>query len=139
MFIKTNTGMNAGGHKCAPENGFQSDEGNRQLKPTITSNSSLSNIEIDIPPGLPPMGPARKSLCMAEKELQSSSSQGQGSSAIDEDKKALLVLVLMLKPKIEAFLSDQGFVPPNFDKDDPPLYEKVRCTQTICATQANDV
>ncbi|KAA6375519.1 MAG: hypothetical protein EZS28_028956 [Streblomastix strix] len=65
------------------------------------------------------MGPARKSLCMTEKEQQSSSSQEQGSSAYDEDRKALLVLAFMPKPEIEAFLADQGFVPPTFDNGDP--------------------
>ncbi|KAA6333553.1 MAG: hypothetical protein EZS28_053156, partial [Streblomastix strix] len=56
---------------------------------------------------------------MAEKEQQSGSSQEQGSSAYDEDRKALLVLAFMPKPEIEAFLADQGFVPPTFDKDNP--------------------
>ncbi|KAA6364036.1 MAG: hypothetical protein EZS28_040438 [Streblomastix strix] len=49
------------------------------------------------------MGPARKSLFMAEKKQQSSSSQEQGPSAFDEDKKALLVLAFMPKPEIKAF------------------------------------
>ncbi|KAA6357863.1 MAG: hypothetical protein EZS28_046610 [Streblomastix strix] len=62
---------------------------------------------------------------MAEKEQQSSSSQEQGSSAYDEDMKALLVLAFMPKPEIEAFLADQGFVPPTFDKDDPRFIEKL--------------
>ncbi|KAA6373082.1 MAG: hypothetical protein EZS28_031393, partial [Streblomastix strix] len=71
------------------------------------------------------MGPARKSLCMAENEQQSSSSQEKGPSAYDEDRKALLVLAFMPKPEIEAFLADQGFVPPTFDKDDPRFIEKL--------------
>ncbi|KAA6403401.1 MAG: hypothetical protein EZS28_001083, partial [Streblomastix strix] len=62
---------------------------------------------------------------MAEKEQQSSSSQEQGPSVYDEDRKALLVLAFMLKPEIEAFLADQGFVPPTFDKDDPRFIEKL--------------
>ncbi|KAA6365054.1 MAG: hypothetical protein EZS28_039419, partial [Streblomastix strix] len=62
---------------------------------------------------------------MAEKEQQSSSSQEQGPSAYDEDRKALLVLAFMPKPEIEAFLADQGFVPPTFDKDDPRFIEKL--------------
>ncbi|KAA6384908.1 MAG: hypothetical protein EZS28_019562, partial [Streblomastix strix] len=62
---------------------------------------------------------------MAEKEQQSSSSQEQGPSAYDEDRKALLVLAFMPKPEIEAFLADQGFVPPTFDKDDPHFIEKL--------------
>ncbi|KAA6380944.1 MAG: hypothetical protein EZS28_023527 [Streblomastix strix] len=62
---------------------------------------------------------------MAEKEQQSSSSQEQGSSAYDEDRKAVLVLAFMPKPEIEAFLADQGFVPPTFDKDDPRFIEKL--------------
>ncbi|KAA6387859.1 MAG: hypothetical protein EZS28_016611, partial [Streblomastix strix] len=62
---------------------------------------------------------------MAEKEQQSSSSQEQGPSAYDEDRKALLVLTFMSRPEIEAFLADQGFVPPTFDKDDPRFIEKL--------------
>ncbi|KAA6376915.1 MAG: hypothetical protein EZS28_027557 [Streblomastix strix] len=62
---------------------------------------------------------------MSEKEQQSSSSQEQGPSAYDEDRKALLVLAFMPKPEIEAFLADQGFVPPTFDKDDPRFIEKL--------------
>ncbi|KAA6400222.1 MAG: hypothetical protein EZS28_004251 [Streblomastix strix] len=62
---------------------------------------------------------------MAEKEQLSSSSQEQGPSAYDEDRKALLVLAFMPKPEIEAFLADQGFNPPTFDKDDPRFIEKL--------------
>ncbi|KAA6385629.1 MAG: hypothetical protein EZS28_018846 [Streblomastix strix] len=61
---------------------------------------------------------------MLEKEQQSSSSQEQGTSAYDEDRKALLVLAFMPKPEIQAFLADQGFVPPTFDKDDPHFIGK---------------
>ncbi|KAA6386772.1 MAG: hypothetical protein EZS28_017699, partial [Streblomastix strix] len=62
---------------------------------------------------------------MSEKEQQSSSSQEQGPSAYDEDKKALLVLAFMPRPEIEAILTDQGFVPPTFDKNDPHFIEKL--------------
>ncbi|KAA6369114.1 MAG: hypothetical protein EZS28_035360 [Streblomastix strix] len=62
---------------------------------------------------------------MAEKEYQSSSSQEQGPSAYDKDRKALLVLLFMSKPEIKAFLADQSFVPPTFDKDDPRFIEKL--------------
>ncbi|KAA6356401.1 MAG: hypothetical protein EZS28_048071, partial [Streblomastix strix] len=89
--------------------------------------------------GHPPMGPARKILCMAEKEQQSSSSQEQGPSAYDEDRKALLVLAFMPKPEIEAFLADQGFVPPTFDKDDHQFHREAGYTQIIHAEQVNGV
>ncbi|KAA6371110.1 MAG: hypothetical protein EZS28_033364 [Streblomastix strix] len=62
---------------------------------------------------------------MSENQQQSNSSQEQGTSAYDEDRKALLVLAFMPKPEIEAFLADQGFVPPTFDKDDPHFIEKL--------------
>ncbi|KAA6401003.1 MAG: hypothetical protein EZS28_003470 [Streblomastix strix] len=62
---------------------------------------------------------------MSEKEQQSSSSQEQGPSAYYKNSKALLVLTFMSKPEIEAFLADQGFDPPIFDKDNPRFIEKL--------------
>ncbi|KAA6365416.1 MAG: hypothetical protein EZS28_039057 [Streblomastix strix] len=50
MLINTNTGMNAGGHKQASENAFQSEEGNRPLKPT---SSQLLLPEVQQKVGIP--------------------------------------------------------------------------------------
>ncbi|KAA6402744.1 MAG: hypothetical protein EZS28_001735 [Streblomastix strix] len=63
--------------------------------------------------------------------------QEQGPLAYDEDMKALLVLAFMPRPEIEAFLADQGFVPPTFDMGDPSFIEKLRCTQITHVGQAN--
>ncbi|KAA6398340.1 MAG: hypothetical protein EZS28_006136, partial [Streblomastix strix] len=62
---------------------------------------------------------------MSKKKQQSSSSQEHGPSVYDDDRKALLVQAFMPKPEIGAFLADQGFAPPTFDKDDPSFIEKL--------------
>ncbi|KAA6332938.1 MAG: hypothetical protein EZS28_053225 [Streblomastix strix] len=43
----------------------------------------------------------------------------------------------MPKPEIEAFLADQGFVPPTFNNYDHQFHGQGRCTQKIHVEQAN--
>ncbi|KAA6401079.1 MAG: hypothetical protein EZS28_003400 [Streblomastix strix] len=118
-----------------PEESLQIADGNHSIKvkllhlEEIVSSSIVYRLS-----GYQPMGPARKSLFMAEKEQWSYSSQEQDPSAYVEGRTALLVPAFMPKPEIEAFLADQGFVPQTFDKNDP-RYMKKRDALKIYATE----